>query len=453
MSHTPPSQNSKPPAVPQRNKLLTILGTGFGLAVIIGGTIGTGILRTPGVIAANLDSPWLFIGVWVVGGVYTLLGALTVAELGTMMPRAGGQYVFAQRALGDYAGFIVGWTDWMLMCGAIAAVAIVASDFIRDLSGLRKDLTVALALTIIIGFAMLQWRGLPWGSRTQEITSVIKAAALMVLVVACFMMGRDETAPVTPDAAPPERGFIISAIFALQGVVYAYGGWTGLVCFSEELHDPKRDLPRAMFGGVLLVIVIYVLINLALLWVMPVARIANQEVAIGTASGIVFGDAGDRIISAIMALSILANINAYHLEATRVLFGMSRDGLFRGDVTRVNAGGTPLVALLISTAVAVAFTLSGTFEKILSVLASFLVINSSISFLSMFVLRRRAPHAHRPYAAWGFPWTTGLLLICSIAFLIGVAFIDTLNSILAFSIMAASYPAFFLLRKRPAPAR
>lgn len=452
MSCTPSSQNSKPPDGAQRNTLLAILGTGFGLAVIIGGTIGTGILRTPGVIAANLDSPWLFIGVWVVGGVYSLLGALTVAELGTMMPRAGGQYVFAQRALGNYAGFIVGWSDWMLMCGAIAAVAIVASEYIRHLSDLHKDLTVALALMIIVGFAMLQWRGLRWGSRTQEITSVIKAAAFMILVVACFMTGRGGTAPIPAEAASPERGFIISSIFALQGVVYAYGGWTGLVCFSEELQNPERDLPRAMFGGVLWVMAIYVLINLALLYVMPVARIANQEMAIGTASGIVFGESGDKIIRVIMILSILANINAYHLESTRVLFGMSRDGLFWGNVTRVNAGGTPFVALLISTAVAILFTLSGTFEKILSVLASFLVINSSISFLSVFILRRREPHATRPYTAWGFPWTTGLLLICSLTFLIGVAVIDTLNSLLAFSIMAASYPAYFILRKRPGRA-
>ncbi len=170
-------------------KLLRVLGVAFGLAVTVGATIGMGILRTPGDVAAQLPSAWLFIGVWLIGGLYALLGTLQVAELGTMIPRAGGFYVFARRALGPYAGFIIGCSEWLGTCGTIAAVAIVIGEYTAALVPVLAGRAVSIAFFVIVAFALLQWRGVRWGGRTQELTSLLKAVAFIALVTACFIFG------------------------------------------------------------------------------------------------------------------------------------------------------------------------------------------------------------------------------------------------------------------------
>src|SRR5213080_1649765 len=167
--------------------LLRVLGVGFGLAVTIGGTIGMGILRTPGEVAKQLPTPTLFIGIWIVGGVYALLGAISVAELGAMIPRSGGFYVFAHRALGNYAGFVVGWSDWMSTCATIALISMVVGEYSGVLIPALASHAKSVALTVTVFFALLQWRGIRWGSFTQNITSLLKVLAFAAFVVFAFL--------------------------------------------------------------------------------------------------------------------------------------------------------------------------------------------------------------------------------------------------------------------------
>ena len=442
------------PADKHRGRLLRVLGVGFGLAVIIGNTIGAGIFRTPGVVAAELPNTWLFFAVWIMGGLYALLGSLSIAELGTMIPRSGGQYVFARYALGEYVGFIVGWSDWISTCGTTAAVAIVIGEFTGVLFPALAGRSLFVASFVTIIFAVLQWRGILWGSRVQNLTSFLKALAFIVLVVACFILGGGggvATAAVTSPAAKAVgtgMALMTALVLSLQSVIYTYDGWAGVVYFSEEVHNPGRDIPRALFGGVLLVIGIYLLVNLALLYVLPIEKIAGQEFAAGLVAQTIFGTYGDTIFRTLTVLSMLSCINAYHLMATRVLFAMSRDGLFSKYTARVNAGGTPTLALFISMGISVLFIIFGkTFQNVITVLAFFFVANYTISFLSVFVLRRREPDKPRPYRAWGYPWTTALALVGSIAFLTGAVKSDTRNSIYALLLLAASYPAFLLLKR------
>src|SRR5438128_1721761 len=174
----------------RRGRLLRVLGLGFGLAVIIGNTIGAGIFRAPGAIAQQLPNTWLFLGVWVIGGLYALLGAISLSELGAMIPRSGGQYVFARYALGEYAGFIVGWSDWISTCGSAAAVSLVIGEFTGALFPRLNGKAVVIAATVAIVFALLQWRGIVWGSTTQNFTSLIKALAFLGLIAAAFVFGR-----------------------------------------------------------------------------------------------------------------------------------------------------------------------------------------------------------------------------------------------------------------------
>jgi APA family basic amino acid/polyamine antiporter len=427
--------------------LLKILGVGFGLAVIIGNTIGGGILNTPGSVATYLPNAWLFIAVWVVGGIYALLGVVSVAELGTMLPRSGGQYVFAHHAFGDYAGFVVGWNDWGSTCGASAFIALVAAQYTTVLFPSLGGREISIALAIVIAFALLQWRGIRWGSTAQNITSLLKALAFMVLIVACFALGgkgaAEESIAVAPALSAPLFG---SIILALQAVIYTYDGWTGVIYFSEEVRDPGRNIPRSMFGGVLSVIAIYLLINLAVIYVLPISEVAGKDLALGAAAQVIFGAHGDQIFRSLMIVSLLSAVNACYLMATRVLFAMSRDGLFASQAAQVNKGGTPAFSLLISAIITVLFIVTGSIDQVLAVTAFFFVANYTISFAAVFALRRREPDRSRPYRAWGYPWTTGLSLIGSLAFLAGAVKGDTKNSLYALALLAASYPTFHLLK-------
>jgi APA family basic amino acid/polyamine antiporter len=213
------------------------------------------------------------------------------------------------------------------------------------------------------------------------------------------------------------------------------------------MRDPARSVPRAMIGGVLSVLAIYLFINVAFLYVLPVPRLAGNEFAAGAVAAELFGPAGDRILLAVTVISMLSALNAYHLMASRVLLAMSRDGLFSRRAQTVNAGGTPTVALLLSTVVAVLFIVAaGTFQTVITVLAFFFVANYTLSFTSVFVLRRREPDRERPYRAWGYPWTTALALLGSVGFLAGAIASDTRNSLYALLVLGLSYPAFRLVK-------
>jgi APA family basic amino acid/polyamine antiporter len=424
--------------------LLRVLGVGFGLAVIIGNTIGAGIFQAPGTIAGQLPAPVPFLLVWLAGGLYALLGAISLAELGTMIPRSGGQYVFARYALGEYAGFIVGWSDWISSCGSTAAVSLLVGTFSVALIPSLDGKAVAIAASVAIFFALLQWRGIVWGSNTQNLTSLIKALAFLALIVAAFIFGGNGA--LTNSQTYTTSVVTMSAVIvSLQSAIYTYDGWSGVIYFSEEVKDPARDIPRSLFGGVLTITAIYLLVNLALLYVLPMSRIAGKEFAAGEAANVIFGVHGETIFRCLTIASMLSGINALHLMATRVVFAMSRDGLFTGKAATVNEGGTPTISLLLSALVALVFIIFGQkFEQVIKVLAFFFVANYILSFVSLFVLRRREPDRPRPYRVWGYPFTTALALIGSLLFLAGAIAADTRTSVYALGLLAVSYPVFRL---------
>jgi APA family basic amino acid/polyamine antiporter len=431
----------------RRGGLLRVLGVAFGMAVTIGVTIGMGILRTPGDVAARLPNVWAFLGVWLLGGLYALLGAVQVAELGTMTPRSGGFYVFVRRAMGEYPGFVVGWSDWLSTCGTVAAVALVIGQYAETLVPALAGRAITVASAVAVAFAILQWRGVRWGSRSQELTSLLKTLAFAALIAACFAFGGGgEGERVAQPAMPAGLSLVTALVLALQGVIYTYDGWYSAVYFGEEVRDTARSLPRAMFGSVLLVIAIYLLFNLALVYVLPIGQLAGQELAAGAAAEAVFGPRGSVLIGWVAVVSLLASVNGNTLTAPRIIYAMSRDRLFWRGAARVNRGGTPTVSLALSTVVAVTMIVfSGRFERVLAALAFFFVTNYTAAFISVFILRWREPEATRPYRAWGYPWTTALALAGSITFLVGAVVSDTENSVMALKLLAASLPVFLLL--------
>src|SRR5689334_11412621 len=214
--------------------LLRVLGVGFGLAVIIGNTIGAGIFRAPGSIAEQLPAPTPFLLVWVAGALYAFLGAISVAELGTMIPRSGGQYVFARYALGEYAGFVVGWSDWISSCGSTAAVSLLIGTFSGALFPALDGKAAMIAAAVAIFFALLQWRGIVWGSNTQNFTSLLKALAFLALIVAAFRFG-GHGALTAPSSNTTAVVTLSAIIVSLQAAIYTYDGWAGVIYFSEEV--------------------------------------------------------------------------------------------------------------------------------------------------------------------------------------------------------------------------
>ncbi len=435
--------------MPQKKRagLLRVLGVGFGLAVIIGNTIGAGILEKPGSIAAQLPRAWMFIGVWIFGGLYALLGAFPMSELGAMMPRSGGYYVFARRAFGEYPAFVVGWTDFLAQCGSTAAVAIIVGEYSEALFPLLVGHKVAIASAVAVIVALLQWRGITWGSLTQNLTSAAKAIAFLILVGAVFFLSEPATRSGEVRPWPAHLAPLAAVILALQSVIFTYDGWYGVIYFGEEVKNPARDIPRSMFGGVLSVMAIYVLVNLALVYAMPMSQISGSDLAIGRAAAGVFGVHTTTFIRVLMIISMVSGINAYHLMASRIPFAMSQDGLVSHHLSRVNQGGTPTVALLMSTLAAAAFILTGSFEQVTAIMAFFFVADYALAYAAVFVLRRREPDTPRPYRAWGYPWTTGSALFGSIAILIGAIVGDTRNSLYSLLVLAASYPLYRGMRR------
>ncbi|MGH9419729.1 MAG: APC family permease [Thermoanaerobaculia bacterium] len=432
--------------MPPRAKLLTVLGVTFGLAVTVGNMIGAGILRTPGDIAGQLPSFWPVLAVWIIGGLYALLGANALAELGTLVPESGGQYVFVRRALGDYAGLVVGWSDWISTCGTTAAVSIVVGEYtlvlFPKLHGIEP-----IALGVIAILTVIQWFGVRWGGWTQDATSLLKALAFLFLIGACFYLGGRHPTAASIEAEH-EGSVAIAFILALQAVIYTYDGWTAVIYFSEEVKDSGRNIPRAMFGGVLAVMAIYLLVNVAFLRVVPLGSIAGQKMAAGVVAQHLFGAYGDPILRVIMIVSLISAVNSNVLIAPRVLFAMSRDGLFWRGAAEVNKGGTPDVSLLISSLLAAVFVISGRFEQVIAILAFFFVANYALSFASLFAMRRSVPDAPRPFRAIGHPFTTGFALLASIAFLIGAVFSDTRNSLYAVGVLILTIPLYFLVRRK-----
>ena len=436
----------------QRGKLLKILGVGFGLAVGIGATVGVGILRSPGLIAEQLGSFWLIMLAWTLGGVYCLLGANYLAELATMIPKAGGYYVYAQRAFGKYGGFVVGWSDWLYSTLGLAFITVVFGEYAAKLfapnfAGGR----IFFSVSILAVMTILNLIGLRAGSETQKLTSFLKAVALIGFVVACFIFGGQNNPADTAQtaAATTPTGFSASFaafIIAFQLVLSTYDGWHSAIYFSEEDTNPTQNLPRSMFGGIVLIIAIYLLVNIALLYVLPMSRLAGSTFAGGDAMSLIFGARGGQILTILALLSLIGIINALLMCNPRIMFALGREGLFTEKAAAVNLGGTPVFALIATALCAVVFSSVGTFEMLLAVSQFLALVITILLTVSLFILRRREPDLPRPFRAWGYPFAPFLMLIFAVLLFFGYIYSNPYPSLYALGVLALSYPIFRLIK-------
>jgi len=435
-----------------KRHLLRILGVGFGVAVIVGNTIGSGILLTPGEVAAHLRNPWLIFAAWSAGGIFAFFCTQSVAELGTMLPEAGGWFVYARRAFGEYVGFLVGCCDWVVQSAAIAYLAVAFGEFAADLFPALRGHTKASAVGCLIILALLNWLGLRVGSRVQEITSLTKALALIAFVVVCFLVSSRAAPSVT--VAPrniaqlPHVGWLIAIILALQSIIVSYDGWYGAIYFTEEDKDPARNLPRSSIIGVLACGTIFLLVNAALLHVLPIDRLAASQMPVADAATLLFGGYGRVIILVLSLITAISTINASLMITPRILFAMARDGLMPDSITSINSGGTPSGALLLCTAASIGLVLSGSFETLVAMAAILFVVVYMSGFLSLYILRSSQPDLPRPFKMWGYPWTALVICLGTGAFLVASIVADLKHALFTVLVIASTYPLYLLVTRR-----
>jgi APA family basic amino acid/polyamine antiporter len=432
---------------------LRILGLGFGLALAFGGTVGVGILRLPGTVAAALGDPTLIMLAWLVGGVYALMGAVALSELAAMMPQAGGFRVYAQRAYGESAGFAIGWVDWLCTVVAAAYVSITVVQFVGLLWPPATIHPRAAAIAIFLAFTAIHWTGLRLGSSITSTASALIGLLFALLIAGCFLT-EPVAAPATPfitssDAAPMmSMAMAMAVVPAMRSVLTAYDGWYAPIYMAEENTDPARTLPRAIVGGTLLVMVLYLLFNLALLQVLAVPVLATSVLPAADAARVVWPQGGAELVTIISVLLLLSLLNNNLLMAPRVLYGLSRDGLLAQGAASVSESGAPRGALALSSAAVLVIVMSGSFEQIIALFAVLFLVLYVSAFAAVFVLRRREPELARPFNATGFPVTTAIVLAGSVVFLVLAAYEDPRSALIAAVFMAGCLPAYEWMARR-----
>jgi APA family basic amino acid/polyamine antiporter len=298
---------------------------------------------------------------------------------------------------------------------------------------------------VVMLFGLLLWQGIRIGDLSQQVLSAFKALAFGGLIGVCLMVPVP-AGSAEPAGLPAGIALVSALVLALQSVIYTYDGWTGPLYFGEEVRNPGREIPRSMVLGVLLVIVIYLLVNVAFVRVLGIGRMAGDPFVAASAGRALFGERGDLVIRVLVLLSILGGINAVALQAPRVILSMSRDRLLPAAFETVNPGGTPAVAHWTSIGVVAGFIISGTVNSVLALCAFFYVANYTMSFLSVFALRQKEPDTPRPWRVPGFPYTTGLAVVGSLGFLGGVVVSDWGNSWKSVVLLALSYPIYRVVR-------
>ena len=399
--------------------LLRVLGVAFGLALAVGGMVGSGIFRTPGAIVGNAGTIWAAGLLVIVGGIQTLLSANIWAEVSTSIPLSGGTVVVVRRAFGDTAALITGWTDALSGVTATAQLSVAGAGFLAVIFPVltRYSGATAAALTILVAAA--NWRGVVMGEIAQIVASLAKAAVIIGLLAVLLWMTPIAKVPSTPVA---HRAVALGALLVGYQLVYgAYAGWSLPGYFAEETTDPGRAIPRALFWSVVSVMALYLLMLAALAHALPLEQLSGAEFPSGLALAHLWGPTGRKVLAVIAFVTVLSCQNANFMPGTRIMLATARAGYAPRLLARVNSGGTPDVALLVFTFLCLGLALTGRYELIFILMGTLNMALTAISDLAYFQLRRREPTLVRPFKAIGHPVLPMLALLLDGGILLAVA--------------------------------
>ena len=453
---------AKPAHSVAQDGLLRVLGLKESTAIVIGTLIGTGIFLVPREMINEVHSIGLILLAWLVGGFLSLCGALAYAELGTLRPEAGGEYAYLRDGLGPFFGFLFGWgMFWVVRPASVAAIG---AGFSRAAGFLWPQLDLPLhlggwilpcngeqllAAGMIVLVTVINYFGVRHGGRVQTIFTGLKLALVLLLTIAAFSVGHGHWTHLSERLSGPVGmgGFAAALVAAL----WAYDGWNDLTLAGSEIRDPERTIPRAMIGGIFVVFLFYVGINLAYFYVLRPVQIAGADNVAATMAAQFLGHYGGSLVAAAIMVSAFATLNSSILSGARVPFALSRDGLFFRPLSRVHSEyHTPHVSLIIQAAFASVLALSGSYQILytMTIFAEWLFYVLAVA--SLFAFHRRGVRG--PYRSWGFPVLPGIFIVLATV-LLGITFWQNLGySSAGLAIILAGTPAYFYWSRRKAKA-
>jgi APA family basic amino acid/polyamine antiporter len=429
----------------------------YGLVMIaVGSTIGSGIFRTPGQIAAHVHLPEYVIALWVIGGVAALTGALTFAEMGSMFPGAGGLYVYLREAYGDTMGFLYGWFILFISTsGSIAALSAVCSEHLLYLFGAGADSSwkLPLALAIIVFLTVVNLFGVKIGEWIANLFTGAKLLGLALIIVAgLFFAGQEATAAnaASDFANTPPTNLWSAFALGIVGVLFSIGGWHHASYVAGEAQNPQRNVPRAMMLGASIVTLVYVLANIAYLRLLPVEQIANSKTVAADAMNTLFSWGGI-LMAFLIAFSAFGTIGIYCMSAPRIYFAMAKDGIFFRKLAEVHPRWqTPMNAILAQSGWSVFLLLFwGTFENLIEYVTFMDWVGLMLVGTTIFVFRKKRPDAQRGYRTIFYPLTPLIFIGISAWFIIFTLIENPVRAVAGLFVAAAGLAAYwFCFRKK-----
>ncbi len=423
--------------------------------IAIGSSIGSGIFLTPALIAQQIDSPLWILGLWGIGGVMALCGALTYAELGAMLPRAGGVYGFLTEAYGGLAGFLYGWAYFLVVnTGALGALAVAFSTYFGYFVPLSETGQLLVAIGGIVLVTVINVLGVKAGGIFSDIFTILKLAGIAILVIAGFGWGSSATTHFLTPMTKSGGGLTSALTLAFVSILWSYGGWHHATFTSAEAKDPQYTVPRALILGAIVVAVVYVGANVAYMLLLSPAQIAQSPRVAADALSAVMGPIGGTIISLTIFISTFGTTGIYTLTAPRIYYAMASDGVFFRKVAEVHPRfQTPMFAIISQTIWAIVLLLFwGTYEKLISYVVFTDWIFFALAAISVFVLRRRQPDAVRPYRTLGYPVTPLIFIVTALWFVVNTLVERPAESWAGLGFLALGVPVYYFWKRLNKPS-
>ncbi len=470
--------------------LLPRLGLFTTTMIVVGAVIGSGIFRKPGVMAHDVGSPEILLAVWVLAGIITLFGALTNAEVAGMIPETGGQYIYFDRMYGPFSAYLYGWAVFgVIQTGSIASIAYVFAEyatkfitlppvsasfqslsfsvpFIGQITPFGDFWVKVIAGGLILLLTLVNYLGVRFGGIVQNIFTVSKIVAMGVLVLCAFLLpGVGAASNLSVDSTvvtPHGIAMVVAIAAALQGAFWAYDGWNNVTYIAGEVIQPQRNIPRALILGMAIIIVVYVLINLAYCYVLPIDTMADSKLVAADVAEKFFAGGGRWIAAAVM-VSTFGTVNGTILASARVYFSMARKNVFPRFLGHAHPRfNTPGSSLVVQGLWSVMLLFSGTFDTLTDMLIFVSWIFYAAGAYGIFVLRKRYPDAHRPYKVPGYPYLPAVFVLFAIVYLALTLYndVDTFmansaagkpamsNTALGLALVAIGIPIYIYYRRR-----
>ena len=468
-----------------QNSLQKKIGLWAATSIVAGSIIGSGVFMKPATMAAQLGSPiWLTL-VWIIAGVFSLFGALIYAELGAMMPRTGGIYVYFREMFGEFVAFLYGWAAFAVInTAAVAAIAFVCAQyadyflhlprfsaaveqsyvwtipFIGDLHPLENFGVKMLSIFFVLFFTWLNYRSVKAGSSFQLISTVIKMLVIAALVFGIFFSGEGSLSHfVASDNPKTGTGLMQGIIVAMTGAFFAYDGWINITFMAGEIKQPQKNIPKSLFIGVFTCIAVYLLVNQAYLYALPIEQMATSQLVASDAIAVVLGNTSGAIVAALIVICTFGALNGNIMATTRITYAMGKDKVFLPwtgkEHKRYNTPGNALWLHAIWTSL---FIISGSFDMLADMFVFISWVSYGVGAVGIFLLRKKMPNIERPYKIWGYPVVPLLFIAFTTFYLFFTIWSDVsnylagrqpvINSVFGILLTAIGVPLFYYYRKR-----